>query len=142
MTPGSSAPWELAGSSAQPPLKVPAPALPWHPFPFPCARCSVVYISSPGHGAYAPRDLIPSLVLAHGAPHEELGVGWNEPSRNRGCNWVVWRGYLAARPAVQNNPWGQMCCSQGSAGPCPSRGPYGVMLCLYILYKGTCPFPL
>lgn len=25
---------------------------------------------------------------------------------------------------------------------CPSRGPHGVMLCLYILYKGTCPFPL
>lgn len=26
--------------------------------------------------------------------------------------------------------------------PLPSCGPYGVMLCLYILYKGTCPFPL
>lgn len=28
------------------------------------------------------------------------------------------------------------------SSPRPSRGPYGVMLCLYILYKGTCPFPL
>uniref|UniRef100_A0A2R9C058 Uncharacterized protein n=1 Tax=Pan paniscus TaxID=9597 RepID=A0A2R9C058_PANPA len=50
----------------------------WCPFPLPCARCSVVYISSPRHGAHAPRDMILSLVLAHGALYKE-GRKW-EPS--------------------------------------------------------------
>ncbi|EHH14713.1 hypothetical protein EGK_00681 [Macaca mulatta] len=47
--------------------------LPWCPFPLPRARCSVVYISSPRRGAHAPRDMILSLVLAHGTLYKELG---------------------------------------------------------------------
>uniref|UniRef100_A0A8C0X183 Uncharacterized protein n=1 Tax=Castor canadensis TaxID=51338 RepID=A0A8C0X183_CASCN len=56
-------------------LGVLASASPWCPFPPPCTWCSMVYISSPRHGAQAPRDMIVSLVLSHGALHEELGVG-------------------------------------------------------------------
>uniref|UniRef100_A0A2K6V1I7 Uncharacterized protein n=1 Tax=Saimiri boliviensis boliviensis TaxID=39432 RepID=A0A2K6V1I7_SAIBB len=71
---GSVPPSGLAGGSAHPPLGyLPLPLL-WCPFPLPCARCSVVYISSPRHGAHAPRDMILSLVLAHGALYKELGV--------------------------------------------------------------------
>uniref|UniRef100_A0A8C0D7K0 Uncharacterized protein n=1 Tax=Balaenoptera musculus TaxID=9771 RepID=A0A8C0D7K0_BALMU len=71
----------LAGGSAHPPLGVPASPPPPPPpspppvvlFPLPCARCSVVYISSPRRGARAPRDMILSLVLAPGALHKEGG---------------------------------------------------------------------
>ena len=65
---------ELAGGSAHPLPGV--CASPWRPFPLPCARCSVVYISSARRGAHAPRDRILSLVaLAPGALHKELGEG-------------------------------------------------------------------
>uniref|UniRef100_A0A3Q2LIB4 Uncharacterized protein n=1 Tax=Equus caballus TaxID=9796 RepID=A0A3Q2LIB4_HORSE len=57
--------------------------LPWCPFPLPCARCSVVYISSPRHGAHAPRDMILSLVLAPGALYKELGEGGGTGNGNR-----------------------------------------------------------
>uniref|UniRef100_A0A8C8YPF2 Ring finger protein 220 n=1 Tax=Prolemur simus TaxID=1328070 RepID=A0A8C8YPF2_PROSS len=40
-----------------------------------CPLCNLVYISSPRHGAHAPRDMILSLVLAHGALYKEFGVG-------------------------------------------------------------------
>lgn len=93
------------------------PPLPWHPFPSPCAQCSVVYISSPEHGACAPRDLILSLVLAHGAPHEELGVGWNGTKQEQAAGWLAegaWLPSLLLRttPGVDTAP-------RGSAGPAP-----------------------
>lgn len=49
----------------------------------------MVYISSPKHGACAPRGLILSLVLAHGAPHEELGVGWNGTKQEQAAGWLA-----------------------------------------------------
>lgn len=92
--------------------------LPWHPSPFPCAQCSVVYSSSPGHGACAPRDLILSLVLAHAAPHEELGgrVEW-DPAGTEAAGWLAEGAWLPSlllktTPGVDTAP-------KGSAGSLP-----------------------
>uniref|UniRef100_A0AC11EEE2 Uncharacterized protein n=1 Tax=Ovis aries TaxID=9940 RepID=A0AC11EEE2_SHEEP len=115
-------------------LGVPASLLP-SPSPLPCARCSVVYISSPRRGACAPRDVILSLVLAPGA------LAGAETGLDKGCFWLpslpqrTFPGIRAALPGKSvvfpGKVWSPLPC-----------GPHGVMLCLYILYKGTCPFPL
>ena len=100
---------ELAGGSAHPLPGV--CASPWRPFPLPCARCSVVYISSPRRGAHAPRDRILSLVaLAPGALHKELGEGeaqemGTELKQGLKLGWV--RVLLAPQPSS-----GSSCCSQ------------------------------
>uniref|UniRef100_A0A8C9JNH0 Uncharacterized protein n=1 Tax=Panthera tigris altaica TaxID=74533 RepID=A0A8C9JNH0_PANTA len=78
----------INGTTPRPPLH-PHPfgclplSLPWYPFPLPRARCSVVYISSPRHGAHASRDTILSLVLAPGALYKELGERGDTGNGNR-----------------------------------------------------------
>lgn len=90
------------------------------PRPLPCARCLVVYISSLRHGEHALRDMTPSLILAHGALHQELRVGQE-----------------VGPELKQRLKWGLV---EGTPG-CSSCRPQRVMLCLHILYKDNCPFP-
>ena len=79
----------LAGGSAYLPLGVPASRSPSPspspvvPFTLPCAQYSVVYISSPRHGAHDPSDRILSLVLAPGTLHKELGDRGGTGNRNQ-----------------------------------------------------------
>ena len=89
------------------PPRVPASPLPG-PFPLPCARCSVVYISSPRRGACAPREVILSLVLAPGALGKELGEGGGtgvgtELKQGLRLGWTSV--LLAPQPSTENLSW-------------------------------------
>lgn len=77
----------------------------------------MVYISSPEHGACALRDLILSLVLAHGAPHEELGVGWNGTKQEQAAGWLAEGAWLPS--LLLRTTSGVDTAPRGSAGPAP-----------------------
>lgn len=130
MTPGGSAPfgagWELGSTSSRGAcLSLASP-----PFPM-CSVFSGVYFSQTW--GMCPRDLVPSVVLAHGLLRSWGQGGWDPAGT--GCSRAG-RLRVPGCPPAAEKPWGRRAAPRAVLAACPSCGPYGVMLCLYILYRG------
>lgn len=82
------------------------------------------------------------LSLSSWGSYEELGGRVKDGTEQKQAAAGLAEGAWLPSLLLRATPGSRALLRVEVLSPLPSCAPCGVMLCLYILYKGTCPYPL